>query len=200
MATEAPTDDREYLLKLMKLVERYDFEKLLDAATAFCDWTVISGDEKKDIESQSSKQSRLDRLLMILIAETGRAARFANFILRYNSPIQAAALAVVNSVSDVAGSETRPTAAAGAAPTSTSSQMRYYRPEMQQPADDIDSQDQKSSATATGSPMDTESPEACSMDTDSKVSLWIVLASYTQAQYSNVVQSCDHVQTKHTDQ
>ena len=170
MGTEAPANDREYLLKLMKLVERYDFEKLLDAATAFRDWTVLSGDEKREIESQVCKQGRLDRL-MTLIAETGRETRFANFILRYNSSIQAAALAVVNRpMINIASSEMRPT---GAAPISTvtSSQIRPEKI-LQQPAGGS----QKLNATATGSPMDldtTESPEACSMDTDLKV--WIVL-------------------------
>jgi hypothetical protein len=173
MAAEAPANDQEYLLKLIKLIaEQYDLEKILDAATTFRDWPVISNDEKRDIERQSSKQSRLD-YLMTLITETGRAAQFANFILRYNSPIQAAALAVLSRPTvNVArsNSEMRP------AEVSTSSQMRSHcRPEkiMQQPTGDSQSV-QKSSATATrsSSPMDldtTESPEASSMDTDSKV-------------------------------
>jgi hypothetical protein len=173
MAAEAPANDREYLLKLIKLVaEQYDLDKLLDAATTFRDWPVISNDEKRDIERQSSKQNRLD-YLMTLITEPGRAARFANFILRYNSPIQAAALAVVSRPTvNVASSEMRLTEFE----VSSSSQMRsHYRPEkiMQQPTGDNQSV-QKSSATTTrsSSPMDldtTESPEASSMDTDLKV-------------------------------
>ena len=182
MAAEAPANNREYLLRLMKLVERYDFEKLLDAATAFHDWTVISDDEKREIESQNCNQSRLDRL-MTLIAETGRETRFANFILRYNSSIQDAALAIMNSnrpMINIAGSEMRPTGAAAPISTVTSSQIRPEKT-LQQPAGGS----QKSNATATGSPMEldtTESPEPCSMDTNSKV--WIVL------QYSNC--ACDH--------
>ena len=185
MAAEAPANDREYpseyLLKLMKLVERYDFEKLLDAATAFHDWTVISNDEKREIESQICNQSRLDRL-MTLIAETGRETRFANFILRYNSSIQDAALAIMNANRPMVNM--RPT---GATPISTvtSSQIRPEKT-LQQPAGGS----QKSNATATGSPMEldtTESPEPCSMDTNSKV--WIVL------QYSNC--ACDHRLSNH---
>ena len=100
---------------------------------------------------------------MTFIIENGRAARFANFILRYNEPIQAAALALVSRPTvSVASSEMRPT---GAAP---SPEKILPRP--------ASGGSQKSSATTTSSPMEldtTESPGACSdsMDTDFKVRL-----------------------------
>ena len=50
MAAKAPANDREHLLKLINLVEeQHDLDKLLDAATNFSDWTVLSNDEKKEI-------------------------------------------------------------------------------------------------------------------------------------------------------
>ena len=161
MAAKAPANDREHLLKLINLVEeQHDLDKLLDAATNFSDWTVLSNDEKREIQRHSCKQRRLSRLVTFII-ENRRAARFANFILRYNAPIQAAALAILNRPTvNVASSEMRPTVAA---PISTSPEKIF-----QQPAGE------KSSATATSSPMEldtTESPGACSdsMDTDLKV-------------------------------
>ena len=162
MAAKAPAN--EYVQNLLQLIKRYDLDELLDAATTFQDWLVITHDEKREIKSQGSKQRSWDRL-MTLVAEKGRAALFANFILRYNSTIQAAALAVVNTVN--VASEMRPKAAAG-----LYSQMHGYRSDkvLHQPATEGGSQ--KSSASATGSPMDldtTESPGACSMDTESKV-------------------------------
>ena len=149
MAAKAPAN--EYLEKLIQLIKRYDLDELLDAATTFRDWTVISNDEKRDIKSQSCKQRRLDRL-MTLITENGREAAFANFIVRYNLTIQNAALAVVSTAKPNVTSTTMGLKAA-------SSQLQILQP---------DDGSQKLSA----SPMEidtTACPEATSMDIGSKV-------------------------------
>ena len=187
MAAKAPAA----LLKLVEPLKRQcdlmDLNKLLDAATTFPDWTVISNDEKREIESQSSKQGKLDRL-MTLIAENGRVTQFANFIYRYSSPIPAAALAVMNTAS---ASEMRPKEA-----PRINQLHSLCRPEktLQQPNDSTSSSAggiQKSSANAstgaaghgTSSPMEidtTESPEASSMDTDSNSKVWLIKQNHMQ--------------------
>ena len=159
----AKTPENEHVQKLLELTKRYDIDELLDAAATFQDWLVITNEEKRVIKHQSNK---LDRL-MTLITESGRVARFANFILRYNSDIQVTALAVVNTVG--ATTHMRPKAESSASQVLCADYRNPPEQVLQQPYGSL-----KSTASSTGSPdpMDvdsTDSQEASSMETGSKV-------------------------------
>lgn len=89
------------IYQLLQSVKRYDIEELLKAASASEDWKVISEEERKNIESQGSKQQKCERLESLIANDVRRVVNFANFILRYNSPVQDAALAVISAGSKI---------------------------------------------------------------------------------------------------
>lgn len=95
MATKVPAN--EHTQKLLQLIKRYDVDELLDAATTFQYWPVISNDEKTEIQKQSgsSKQQKFDSLITLVTKKAERMTRFAMFIQCYTSPIQEAALSAV---------------------------------------------------------------------------------------------------------
>jgi hypothetical protein len=88
----------ERVSKLFKVIQRYDIDDLLVAAT-FTRMTrpaVITSNEKRDIEKQGgSKREKLDRLITLVTKSAERMTRFAAFIKWYTSPIQKAADAVL---------------------------------------------------------------------------------------------------------
>lgn len=181
MAAKAPAN--EHVLKLFQLTMQYDIDKLLDAAATFQDWLVITNDEKRVIKHQSNK---LDGL-MTLITENGRAAQFANFILRYNSAIQDTAIAVMNTVG--ATTYTRPKAGSSAGQVLYADQNRPDSQILQQP----DASLKSSASGSTSSPdcMDVDTtdsqPEASSMDIGSKV--WAMHSSLTKTCQTGLQQS-----------
>ena len=93
MAT--PTVNKLHELELFRSIKRYDIDDLIEAASVSEDWYVISKEEKIEIKSQNSKRDSMREHFKKLIIENGRVTQLANFILRYNSPAQNAALAVL---------------------------------------------------------------------------------------------------------
>ena len=159
----------EHVQTLLQSIKRYDIGELLDAAATFQDWLVISNDEKKEIEKQSSKQESLDRLIA-LVTENGRITQFANFILRFNSPIQDAALAVTCSMT------VKPKVVNAYSQIHNDCNRLEKTSTLQQHAADSQSSRKSSdtnlTARASTSPMEvdtTDSLESCSMDIGSKV-------------------------------
>lgn len=101
MANSEGLSTSEYHGELYQAIDRYDIEKLIDAASV-SDWRVISKEEKREVEKKSSKQRMCEHFIKLLV-ERGRVKQFAGFILQYNSLIQNAALALLAKVSSGAG-------------------------------------------------------------------------------------------------
>jgi hypothetical protein len=95
----------EHLPRLFQLIQRYDIDDFLVAATHMTlqDSPMISSDEKRDIEKQGgSRREKLDRLITLVTKSAERMTRFAVFIKWYTSPIQEAADAVLESQNSLA--------------------------------------------------------------------------------------------------
>ena len=130
--------------QLLQFVKRYDIEKLVEAASASEDWMVISEEDRKNIESQGSKQIRCKRFASLIAADVRRVVNFANFILRYNSSVQDAALSVIN-----AGSKIEPRH------EESTKFTRHCKSSLEQ---QCISQDGQSTQKASASPMEVDSP------------------------------------------
>ena len=92
MAKVLATD--ECTRKLFRLIQRYDIDELLVAATRRTPqgWPVISNDEKRGIEKLGgSRKQKLDRLITLVAKSAERMTRFAVFIKWYTSSIEEAA-------------------------------------------------------------------------------------------------------------
>lgn len=94
MANSFYTRDDRVLHELFRSIERYDMRKLLKAASD-SDLSVLSGEEMYQLIQQQNELPICDGLKKLIIKDSGRLKRFAQFILDYNSHVQNTVLATI---------------------------------------------------------------------------------------------------------